>query len=333
MDGLIRAEGLSRSYRVPKHGGGLLKRLFSAEFETIFAVRDITFSIEEGEAVGFIGPGGAGKSTIIKMLLGILTPSAGSVTVMGNDPVRNRRDNAYKIGVVFGHRSQLWWDLRVCDSFKLLKRIYKIPDGVYRENLEYAKEFLDMGSLWDEPVRELRPGLRMLAETAAAIVHGPKLLILDEPVLETDIPAKRRICEFTKTLNRERGTTIIMAAQEMKVVMEVCRRVMLMDLGSIVLDSSVAAFKQRFGGKHSIRVDLDAPLPEFTLDGVLSSHRFGGLTWDFKINQDRITIGRLIDEISKRAEIARVTVEEGRIEDIIHEIYIDGLNDELYEDD
>lgn len=325
MDSVILAEGLSRGYRVPKHEGGFLKRLFSGEFETISAVKDVNFSIGEGEAVGFIGPNGSGKSTIVKMLLGILAPSSGSISVLGGDPFRNRRDNAYKIGAVFGHQNQLWWDLRVCDSFKLLKRIYKIKDDVFRQNLEYAKEYLDMNSLWNVPVRELGPGRRMQAETGAAFIHGPKLLILDEPAQDTDIPARRKICEFIKALNCERRATVIMAAQEIKDVEEICRRVMVIDLGSIVLDSPMPAFRQRYGDRRTIRVDLNAPLAEFSLDGASSRPCFGGLTWNFKVDHDRVTIGRLIDEISKRSEIARVTVEGERIEDIIHEIYIDGL--------
>ncbi|MDR1021267.1 MAG: ATP-binding cassette domain-containing protein, partial [Synergistaceae bacterium] len=282
MADFILAEGLSLDY-VKQRRGSLFKALFSSRRETVSAVRDVSFSIGEGEAVGLAGTNGAGKSTLLKVLLGILAPTSGEVSVMGCDPFKNRRDNAYKTGVVFGHRSQLWWDLPVSDSFGLLKKIYKVPDDVFRQNLSYAKEHLGIGSLWDVPVRQLTPGQRALAEVGAATVHGPRLLILDEPASGIDIPARRRILGFIKRLNSERDATVIMATHYMNDVDELCGRVILIDLGSIVADMPLGAFRQRYSGQRTIKVDLNAPLAEFSTEGATASPRSGGLTWSFRL--------------------------------------------------
>ncbi|MDR0647763.1 MAG: ATP-binding cassette domain-containing protein [Synergistaceae bacterium] len=328
MGGFIQAEALSLDYVATK-GGGFFKSLFLGGHETIHAIKDVSFSIEEGEVVGLVGPNGAGKSTLLKVLLGILAPTSGEVSVMGGDPFKQRRDNSYKTGVVFGHRSQLWWDLPVSDSFNLLKKIYKVPEGVYRQNLSYAEEHLGIYALWDVPVRHLTPGQRALAETGAASVHGPRLLILDEPASGIDISARRRIMEFVKRLNRERDATVVMATHYMNDTDELCGRVILIDHGSIVADMPLGAFRQRYGGRRAIKVDLNAPMVEFSIEGAAASPEPGGLTWRFRLDPGRITMGRLIDAISERAEIARVTVEDERTEDIVHEIYLSGLGDNL----
>jgi ABC-2 type transport system ATP-binding protein len=327
MDALIRAEGISREYAIKKHGG-FLKAVFSGERDTIYAVKGISFSIKEGEIVGFIGPNGSGKSTVIKMMLGILAPTSGTISVMGADPFKERRRNALEIGVVFGFRNQLWWDLPLCDSFKLLKKIYRVPDDVSRQNLEYAKEYLGIGGLWNIPVRQLTQSQLMMAKIAAAIQHGPKLLVLDEFGVNIDIVAKRRVLEFIKRLRSERDCAVIMSTREMRDARDTCARVILMDGGSIVADSPVEALMRRCGGGKTIKVDLTSPLAEFSMDGADGYPRFGGLSWTFEIGRGKITMGRLIDEISKKAEIAAVTVEEERIEDIINDIYISGLDSE-----
>jgi ABC-2 type transport system ATP-binding protein len=329
MGDLIRAECLSLDYVTQKRGVGFFKAFFYGRREAIPAVKDMSFSIGEGDVVGLVGPNGAGKSTLLKVLLGILAPTSGEVSVMGGDPFNKRRDNAYKTGVVFGHRSQLWWDLPVSDSFNLLKKIYKIPDSVFRQNIGYAKEHLGIGGLWDVPVRQISPGQRALVEVGAATVHGPELLILDEPASGVDIPARRRILGYVKRLNCERNATVIMATHYMNDVYELCGRVILIDLGSIVVDMPLSAFRQRYSGQHTIKVDLNAPLAEFSIEGAVASPQSGGLTWSFRLEPDRVTMGRLIDEISEHAEIARVTVEDERVEDIVHEIYMSGLSGNL----
>jgi ABC-2 type transport system ATP-binding protein len=333
MDGLIQVQGLSLYYVTQKRGCGFLKALLFGEREEVPAVKDMYFTVGEGEVVGLVGPIGAGKSTLLKVLLGILAPTSGEVSVMGCDPFKNRRDNAYKTGVVFGHRSQLWWDLPVSDSFDLLKKIYKVPDGVFRQNLNYAKEHLDIGGLWGVPVRQLTPGQRALVEVGAATLHGPELLILDEPASGVDITARRRIFGFVERLNRERNATVIMATHYMNDVNELCGRVILIDLGSIIADMPLSEFRQRYRGQRNIKVDLNAPMAEFSIEGAAAVRLSGGLVWSFRLEPGRVTMGRLIDEISKRAEIACVTVEDERVEDIVHEIYINGLGADLLPED
>jgi ABC-2 type transport system ATP-binding protein len=326
MDVLIKAEALSFEYAIKKHGAGFLKSVLSGEREMFSAVKDMNFSIKEGEAVTLAGPGGAGKSTLIKMMLGILAPVSGTLSVMGADPFKKRRENALKTGVVFGFRSQLWWDLPLCDSFTLLGKIYRVPDGVRRQNLEYAKEHLGIGDLWNQPVRQLSPSQRMVAEIGAAVQHGPRLLVLDEPLARIDAAARRQILEFIKALCSERGTAVIMSTREMKDAEDSAARVLLIDGGAIVADSPAEALRQRCRGRKTIKIGLKAPLAEFSAEGADGYPASGGMTWNFEIARGGMTMGRLIDEISGKAEIASVTVEEERIEDIINDIYISGLD-------
>ncbi|MDR0615631.1 MAG: ATP-binding cassette domain-containing protein [Synergistaceae bacterium] len=326
MGALIEAEGLSFAYAIKKHGAGFLESVFSGRPEMFSAVKDMNFSIKEGELVTLAGPGGAGKSTLIKMILGILAPVSGKLSVMGADPFKKRRENALKTGVVFGFRSQLWWDLPLGDSFTLLGKIYRVPEDVRLRNIEYAKEHLDIGDLWNQPVRQLRPGQRMAAEVGAAIQHGPKLLVLDEPLARLDAAARRQILEFIKRLCRERGTAVIMSTRDMKDAEDAAARVLLIDGGCIVADSPVEALRQRYRGKKTIKIGLRTPLAEFKAEGAGGYPASGGLTWNFEIEQGGTSMGRLIDEISGKAEITSVTVEEERIEDIINDIYISGLD-------
>jgi ABC-2 type transport system ATP-binding protein len=326
MDAFIKAEDLSREYAIKKHSG-FLGGVFSAERETIYAVKGMSFSIKEGEVAALVGPNGSGKSTVIKMILGIMPPTSGTLSVMGAAPFKEHRLVALRTGAVFGFRSQLWWDLPLCDSFKLLKKIYRVPDDVFRQNLEYAKEYLDIGNLWNQPVRQLSPGQLVMAKIGAAIQHGPKLLVLDEPTAGIDTVVKRRILEFIKKLCRERSCAVMMSTREMKDAQDACARVILIDGGSIVADSPVEVLMQRYSRKKTIKIDLAAPLAEFSLDGAEGYSRLGGFSWNFEISGE-ITMGRLIDEISKRAEIVAVTVEEQRIEDIIHDICLSGLEGE-----
>jgi ABC-2 type transport system ATP-binding protein len=325
MEGFIRAEELSRNYRVARRGKSFLKFMISREYDTIYAVKAINFSIGRGESVGLIGPNGAGKSTTIKMLCGILAPTSGSISVMGNDPFKKRRQNAYHIGVVFGQRSQLWWDLPVCDTFELLRKIYKVPRDVYMRNIEFARAYLNVDSFWNQPIRQLSLGQRMRAEIGAVILHAPDLLFLDEPTIGLDIVAKRQIREFIIRLNKEYSTTVILTTHDMKDIEETCDRIILIDHGAIVVDSSLHELKSRYNdGMAVVKVNFSTPLKELAVDGVTGSPESDGMTWYFRLNQNFMTTGRLLYEISKKAEIAEISIKEQAIEDIIHDIYVKG---------
>ena len=325
MQELIRVEALSRDYRVAKRGGGFRKFMFSREFETIHAVSGIHFTISKGELAGFVGPNGAGKSTTIKMMSGILVPTSGSVAVMGNDPFKKRKQNAYHIGVVFGQRSQLWWDLPIGDTFTLLKKIYKVQDDIYHRNVGLFKEYLDLESIWNQPVRQLSLGQRMRAEIAAAILHNPELLFLDEPTIGLDIVAKRQIREFILKLNRDYQTTVVLTSHDMKDIEEICGRIILIDKGAIVVDCPMRELKNSYNKTAVVKVNLNRPVAEFHIAGASGASELDGLKWTFLVDKGVTTTGHLVFEISKLAEIADIEIKERAVEDIIHDIYKNGV--------
>jgi ABC-2 type transport system ATP-binding protein len=325
VEHLIQVKELSRDYKVAKRDGGFLKFMFSRRFEIIHAVNSIDFSIRKGELVGFVGPNGAGKSTTIKMLAGILAPTSGEAIVMGNDPFKKRKQNAYHIGVVFGQRSQLWWDLPIGDTFKLLKKIYKVQDDIYEKNLGLFKEYLDLESIWNQPVRQLSLGQRMRAEIAAAILHNPELLFLDEPTIGLDIVAKRQIREFILKLSRDYQTTVILTSHDMKDIEEICNRIILIDKGVIVIDCPVAELKNNYNKAAIVKVNLDKPVAAFDIAGAKGTPEADGLKWSFEVDKTITTTGHLVFEISKVAEISDIEIKEQAVEDIIHDIYKNGV--------
>jgi len=325
MENLIHLEKLSREYKIAKREGGFLKFMFSRQFETIPAVNGISFSIGKGEMVGFVGPNGAGKSTTIKMLSGILAPSSGQVTVMNNDPFKKRKQNAFHIGVVFGQRSQLWWDLPIGDTFLLLKKIYKTSDEIYHRNLNLFKEYLDLDSIWNQPVRQLSLGQRMRAEIAAAILHNPELLFLDEPTIGLDIVAKRQIREFILKLNRDYQTTVILTSHDMKDIEEICERIILIDKGVVVIDCPMDELKKRYNKTAVMNLTFNQPVTSLKFAGATGTPELDGLKWSFIVDKNKTTTGRLVSEISHIAEIADMEIKEQAVEDIIHDIYLAGL--------
>jgi ABC-2 type transport system ATP-binding protein len=320
LEHLIQVNKLSRDYKIAKRDGGFLKFLFSREYETIHAVNRIDFSIQKSELIGFVGPNGAGKSTTIKMLAGILSPTSGEVTVMGNDPFKKRKNNAYHIGVVFGQRSQLWWDLPIGDTFKLLKKIYKVQDEIFEKNLGLFKEYLDLESIWNQPVRQLSLGQRMRAEIAAAILHNPELLFLDEPTIGLDIVAKRQIREFILKLNRDYQTTVILTSHDMKDIEEICNRIILIDKGIIVVNCPIEELKSSYNKAAIVKVNLNKPIMAFDIKGAKGISEADGLKWSFEVDKTVITTGQLVFEISKIAEISEIEIKEQAVEDIIHDI-------------
>ncbi|MCB9423362.1 MAG: ATP-binding cassette domain-containing protein [Ardenticatenaceae bacterium] len=252
---VITADNLTKVFRVQQKEPGVLgavKALFKPHHKEKTAVHDVSFSIEPGEIVGYIGVNGAGKSTTIKMLTGILQPTAGQIRVLGRDPHRERVANAQKIGVVFGQRTQLWWDLALIESLNMVARIYEVPPARYKELLAQFAETLDLGELLSVPIRSMSLGQKMRAELAATLIHEPEIVYLDEPTIGLDLLVKERIRAFIKEQNREKGTTIILTTHDLGDIEELCQRVMIIDSGKLIYDGPLAVIKDRFGKYREI---------------------------------------------------------------------------------
>ncbi len=244
---MITVKNLTKTYRVSKRNAGFfaaVKALGKRETETITALDNISFSVKPGEIVGYIGPNGAGKSSTVKILSGILTPDSGIVTVNGRIPWKQRKKHVSEIGVVFGQRTQLWWDVPVIDSFELLKDIYKTNDAVYKKNLSLLTEKLDLAPLLRTPTRQLSLGQRMRCEVAASLLHDPKILFLDEPTIGLDAVSKIAIRSFIKDLNREKGTTVILTTHDMQDIEALCKRILLIGNGRILMDGTFEDVKR-----------------------------------------------------------------------------------------
>ena len=239
---MIEVSHLRKTFRVARRGAGFsqaVKALFHREYEEIRALDDVSFTIGDGEMVGYIGPNGAGKSSTIKVLSGILTPDSGSCLIDGRTPWKERTAHVRHIGVVFGQRTQLWWDVPVADSFDLLKEIYSIPEGTYRNNVGELTELLDLEQLLRTPARQLSLGQRMRCEIAASLLHSPRILFLDEPTIGLDAVSKLAVREFILRLNRERGTTVLLTTHDMQDIEALASRVLLIGRGKILLDGTV----------------------------------------------------------------------------------------------
>lgn len=256
---MIEVRDICKSYKVAKRDAAFraaCKSLFHKEYERIQALDRISFSIKEGEMVGYIGPNGAGKSSTIKILSGILTPDSGTCTVDGRIPWKNRISHVRQIGVVFGQRSQLWWDVPVIDSFQLLKDIYQIPEEVYRENLEELVQLLNLRELLKTPVRQLSLGQRMRCELAASLLHNPKILFLDEPTIGLDAVSKLAVREFILERNRSHNTTVILTTHDMQDIEALTNRIILIGKGKILLDGSVSMLKRKDAGMDEIVAEM-----------------------------------------------------------------------------
>ncbi|MBO5258857.1 MAG: ATP-binding cassette domain-containing protein [Agathobacter sp.] len=260
MKNIIEVDGVKKYYKIAKREKGFfqtVKHLFHREYEVRKAVDDISFSIKKGEIVGFIGPNGAGKSTTIKMLSGILYPDAGTVKVNGFIPWKQRKQYVKNIGVVFGQKSQLNWDLPLIESFELMRYIYRIPKKKYEENLEKFTKLLDMESFINQPVRQLSLGQRMRGDIVASLLHSPEIVFFDEPTIGLDVVAKEKIREFIKYMNKTEQTTIIFTTHDMQDVEKVCERLIIIDLGKKIFDGSIDEIKQKYANSKSIEIQLE----------------------------------------------------------------------------
>jgi ABC-2 type transport system ATP-binding protein len=327
---VIEVEHLQKCFWIRQHHeglGGALRNLISHGGRQVRAVDDISFRVEAGEMIGYIGPNGAGKSTTIKMLTGILVPSAGLVTVAGLVPWRQRRTLARHIGAVFGQRTQLWWDLPLIESFSLLRHIYRVPAPRFMANLQILRDLLGLDSFLGTPVRQLSLGQRMRGDLAAALLHDPEILYLDEPTIGLDVVAKQRIRDFLRHLNQERGLTLILTTHDMTDIAQLCQRMLLIDHGRLLYDGAVAAIRDRFGVERTLVVDLaedetlDAPLKATPAVQVRAD---GPRRW-LRFRRDEISAAELIAAVSTRYRIRDLTIEEPEIEAIIRRLYEAGV--------
>ncbi|MEU6878522.1 ATP-binding cassette domain-containing protein [Streptomyces sp. NPDC046712] len=259
----IELDDVEKVFTVRRRAG-LVRR----EKREVRAVDGISFGVERGEMVGYIGPNGAGKSTTIKMLTGILTPSGGRLRVAGIDPSRERTRLAHRIGVVFGQRTTLWWDLPLKDSYRLMHRMYRIPDERFAANLARCVELLELGELLDVPVRQLSLGQRMRGDIAAALLHDPDVLYLDEPTIGLDIVSKARVREFLRELNASRGTTVLLTTHDLTDIEQLCRRVMVIDHGRLMYDGELAGLHEVGESERLLVVDLERELPPIEVAGA-----------------------------------------------------------------
>lgn len=324
---LIEVEDLRKSFRRPVRKPGRLgavRALLAREYRTVHAVDGVSFRVERGEMVGYLGPNGAGKSTTMKMLTGILVPSGGRVEVGGLTPHRQRVEHVRRIGVVFGQRTQLWWDLPTVESFDLLRHVYRIPAERYRANLRRYGELLELGPFLDTPVRQLSLGQRMRADLAAALLHDPAILFLDEPTIGLDVVARERIRGFLAEVNREQGVTVILTTHDLGDIARLCQRVVLIDQGRTLYDGALESLRSRYGRWRTLVVDLADPDAELCVPGAELMRREGPRAW-LRFDRDRVTAAGLIAEVATHCPVRDLTVEEPEIEDVVRGIYEHGV--------
>ena len=326
---IIETHALRKVFRSAKRRPGALgalRTLFSRETVERVAVEGVSMSLEAGELVGYIGPNGAGKSTTIKMLTGILVPTSGEIRVAGLVPHLERKKNARNIGVVFGQRSQLYWDLPLVESFELLRAIYAIPRDRYRANLDAFTELLEMGDFLTTPVRQLSLGQRMRGDFAAAMLHDPRIVYLDEPTIGLDVLAKEAIREFVARVNAERGTTFILTTHDLADVERLCKRIVLIDEGRIIYDGGVEGIKEQYGTHRTLVVSLEDVPPAIAVDDAEFESRAGHVV-RLRFDRRAISADQLIRRVTERYRVTDVSIEEPELESIIRRIYVEGYTD------
>ena len=326
---MIKVENLSKEFKISKKYPGFkgaLRSFFSTEYTIKKAVDDISFEINDGEIVGYIGANGAGKSTTIKMMTGILTPSSGRIIVVGVIPYENREKNAKNIGVVFGQKTQLWWDLPVSETFPLLKDIYGVSDEDYEERMNYFKEILGLDEFFLSPVRTLSLGQRMRADLAAALIHNPKIIYLDEPTIGLDVVVKESVRKAIKNINEKYGTTIILTTHDLNDIEELCNRIIIIDSGKKIYDGELEGVKEQFGYLTTIEIQLKDKsniekinFARFKDDDFKLNMKESKVNITF--NKNNISSADIIGEVMKKSKVIDFNIKETSIEDIVKKMY------------
>jgi ABC-2 type transport system ATP-binding protein len=320
---MIEVQNLNKTFKVAKRNAGIgaaVKSLFKPQYTTVQALQDISFKINEGEIVGYIGPNGAGKSTTIKIISGILVPDSGKCNILGHTPWKNRIEHVKNIGVVFGQRSQLWWDVPVIDSFNLLKDIYKIPDKQFKTTLDLLISTLDLSAILSVPVRQLSLGQRMRCEIGASLLHNPKILFLDEPTIGLDAVSKIAVRNFIKTINKEKKVTVILTTHDMNDIEALAERIILIGKGKILLDGTLTELKSRFATNKALTVDFAESNELIHIDGTTILSR-SSESLSMSVDLTKIKVSEVIGNLSNSLDILDVSVDSRPIEEIIVDLY------------
>lgn len=328
---MIKVENLKKEFKKTiKEPGvkGSIKSLFNPKTEIIKAVDDISFTVPKGEIMGFIGPNGAGKSTVIKMLTGILTPSAGSCTINGQIPYKNRKNYVKEIGVVFGQRTQLWWDLALRETYTVLKEIYEVDEADFKKRMAFLNEVLDLEEFITSPVRTLSLGQRMRADIAASLLHSPKVLFLDEPTIGLDVVVKDNIRNAIKHINQQEKTTVILTTHDLADIELLSNRIVMIDKGKNVFDGKISQLKAKYGQIREIHFDTDAP----ELEKLDYQRQFGFAEDDLHIEKDgsavKVRFNSAVAPVSdmlsytlNKVKVNDISVRDADIEEIIRRLY------------
>ncbi len=347
MKPMIKMVDINKEFKILKRREGIkgsIQDLFSRDYQTLKAVNDVTAEIMPGEMVGYLGPNGAGKSTTIKMMTGVLEPTSGEILVNGRIPYENRTRNAQDIGVVFGQRSQLWWALPVIESFRILKEIYRISDKDFKDNLEYYDALVGASELYQKPVRQMSLGQRTLCDILAAFLHNPGVVFMDEPTIGLDVSMKSKIRELVGTLNKERGTTIILTTHDMGDVDALCKRIIIIDKGKMIYDNDIEHLRSFFGAYRTIRIQFDRHAENLEKD-VLKQQVLEVEAWvkgkfpqaksisvsveenwiQILINEEEVHMMEVVNCIQDNRPIADMNLQEISTESVIRKIYEGGV--------
>jgi len=319
---MIELNNISKTFKIAKRNAGMkaaAKALFSREYTEIKALDSVSFSIGDGETVGYIGPNGAGKSSTVKVMSGILTPDSGSCTIDGLTPWKDRRRHVQNIGVVFGQRSQLWWDVPVIDSFELLRDIYSVPEERYKKNLSEMCELLSLSEILKTPARQLSLGQRMRCEIAGALLHDPKILFLDEPTIGLDAVSKIAVRDFIKKLNREKNTTVILTTHDMQDIEALTDRILLIGRGKILLDGTLSELRAQASTIRKLTVTYSGGTVTPPAGAVIINDRGGHCT--LSVDTGVISVSRVIQEIAKTSDIKDLALDSESTDELVVSLY------------
>ena len=321
----INVKHINKTFKVAKRSSGLkatLKSFFKRNYIYIEAIKDISFQIEKGEIVGYIGPNGAGKSTTIKILSGILLPDSGECKINGLTPWKDREKDVSKIGVVFGQRSQLWWDIPAEDTFDLLKDIYNLDDNEYLKTKTELVKLLNIEEIIQIPVRQLSLGQRMRCEIAASLIHNPSILFLDEPTIGLDAVSKEIVRDFIKKLNKEKKTTVILTTHDMSDIEALAKRIILIGKGKILYDGSLNSLKNKYGHIKKITVTSEDKVKSFRKNGIISYEKVDNY-YSFMIDITKVTVSDFLNYLSSKLNINDIQIDSESIDNIIVKLYKD----------
>lgn len=337
MQDMIQVENISKQFKkVVKQPGllGSVKSLFNPKSEIITAVDNVSFNVPEGEVLGFIGPNGAGKSTVIKMLTGILTPTSGQCIINGKIPQKDRKNYVREIGVVFGQRTQLWWDLPLVETYNVLKEIYEVPDDRFKKRMDFLNEVLDLQAFIKSPVRTLSLGQRMRADIAASLLHSPKVLFLDEPTIGLDVVVKDNIRKAIAKINEEEKTTVILTTHDLSDIELLCQRIVMIDKGKNVFDGNLHDLKSRYGQMRELCFETDE------LQNVENKLKYNeyfkvsddditleidGTTVKVRFNNNAVAVADILSYTLGCVQVKDINVKDADIEEIIRRLYKEGV--------